>query len=181
MLNSKLTTFAPHCDMMTRLQCDVSPERQSALDVLTSGRVLLQKNKESNVTPCSSHLSTTASASSSAPKKKELAQIVVDGNSYKIVWSALLLAEILLSYIDVAIQFAPITKDVIAKTVEIITLFDSRSKQLVLGNTDHFCQEMSLPLMLVLVFRSSGHTVRCSFEKYRREASWQVSLCQRLI
>jgi len=117
------------------LQCDVPPERQTALDVLTSGRSLMQKKDNSNAT---SAVATSTSNSSngsvtSKSKKKDLVPIVVDGNSFKIVWSALFLVEVILSYLDIAIQFAPITKDIIAKTVEILTLFDSRSKQLVLG------------------------------------------------
>lgn len=114
------------------LQCDVSPERQAALDVLTSGRSMMQKKDIKSMTTASSGSGSSGSVATKT-KKKELTAIVVDGNSFKIVWSALFLVEIILSYLDIASQFAPITKDIIAKTVEIVTLFDSRSKQLVLG------------------------------------------------
>jgi vacuolar protein sorting-associated protein 54 len=113
------------------LQCDVSPDRQAALDVLTSGRSLMKKQNTTVTAAAASGSGSSAGAFKS--KKKELVPIVVDGNSFKIVWSVLFLVEVVLSYLDVAIQFAPVTKDIIAKTVEIVTLFDSRSKQLVLG------------------------------------------------
>ena len=110
------------------IQCDVSPERQAVVDVLTSGRSTIVKKELAPETT-----SVNGAAVGAKSKKKELVPVMVNGNAYKIVWSALYLVEIVMSYLDVAVQFAPITKEVISKTVDIVNLFDSRSKQLVLG------------------------------------------------
>lgn len=67
------------------------------------------------------------------PKNKDLKPAKVDGVEFKVVWSALLLTETALTYLEVAFFFSPITKDVINKIVELFRLFNSRTKQLVLG------------------------------------------------
>ena len=45
----------------------------------------------------------------------------------------MLLVEISLSYLEVSITFPAVTTDIIAKVVELLRLFDTRTKQLVLG------------------------------------------------
>ena len=75
----------------------------------------------------------SSSASASATKKKEVKPVTVDGSSFKVVWSSLLLTEVVLGYLEISFSFAPVTTDVIMKSVELLKLFDSRTKQLVLG------------------------------------------------
>ena len=149
------------------VQCDVSRDRQVALDRLTSGRLFLRSsssasgNGAGNSSSGAAHgrgrggaepldhsngantvltrdtsqgpTSMTPTAGPVSKKSAEPASIAVDGVEFKVVWSALLLVEIILTYLDVAVQFPLITKEVISKTVEVTSLFDSRSKQLVLG------------------------------------------------
>jgi vacuolar protein sorting-associated protein 54 len=52
---------------------------------------------------------------------------------YKVVWSVMLLTETILTYLEVAFNFSPVTADVINKIVELLRLFNSRTRQLVLG------------------------------------------------
>jgi vacuolar protein sorting-associated protein 54 len=123
------------------VQCDVSPERQSSLDRLTKGRSFLPKSKQNGI---ENNLSTNGSDTPSSiadpeplsggpKKKKDLIPVVIDGIEYKVVWSALFLCEIMLTYLEIAILFPPMTKEVMSKTVDICALFDTRSRQLVLG------------------------------------------------
>lgn len=120
------------------VQCDVSSERQSSLDRLTKGRAFLPKvktNGTESIVPNGTANPTSNSVidSSNSSKKKDLVPIVIDGVDYKVVWSALFLCEIILTYLEIAILFPPITREVISKTVDICALFDTRSRQLVLG------------------------------------------------
>lgn len=72
-------------------------------------------------------------SANSASKKKELSSAVVDGVSFKVVFSALYLVDVLFSYLEIAFSFPSITTEVITKMSEILTLFDTRARQLVLG------------------------------------------------
>ena len=93
------------------IQCDVSDERQVDIDKLASGKAFLQptlrsgskKNEEATVVlgvPVSSSAAavTTTAVSAVVPKKKETRPAKVDGNVYKICWSALYVHEIALKY-----------------------------------------------------------------------------------
>lgn len=137
------------------IQCDVSSERQAELDRLVSGKSYIARQQpqqgtstsaSSSSSSSSNNTSTSASnsslqqpaAASSAAvppgeKKKEAHPVVIDGHSFNVVWSVLLLAEISMTYLDVAASFPSITTEVIVKSVELVRLFDTRSRQLVLG------------------------------------------------
>jgi vacuolar protein sorting-associated protein 54 len=123
------------------VQCDVSPERQSSLDRLTKGRSFLPKaklngiehNLPTNGSETPSSIADSEPSAASAKKKKDLTPVLIDGMEYKVVWSALLLCEIILTYLEIAILFPLMTKEVMSKTVDICALFDTRSRQLVLG------------------------------------------------
>jgi vacuolar protein sorting-associated protein 54 len=125
------------------IQCDVSQERQSALDRLTKGRSFLPKNKSNGVdspsriiipeTPAVSNTEPPDQSAASQKKKKDLIPALIDGVEYKVVWSALFLCEIMLTYLEIAIEFPALTKEILSKTVDICSLFDTRSRQLVLG------------------------------------------------
>ena len=71
--------------------------------------------------------------SKTSNKKKEAKPAVVEGTSYRVVWSAMLLVEITLNYLEVSTNFPAVTTDIISKIVELFKLFDVRTKQLVLG------------------------------------------------
>ena len=71
--------------------------------------------------------------SKTSSKKKEAKPAVVEGTPYRVVWSAMLLVEITLNYLEVSTNFPAVTTDIISKIVELFKLFDVRTKQLVLG------------------------------------------------
>lgn len=123
-------------------QVDVTPERQREIDKLTSGRSFLSSaSSASDLSPLSSSSSSSSAASplsdystaSGSGKKKEARQVCVDSTGYKVVWSALLLAETTITYLNVAVSFSPVTTEVITKIVDLIKLFNVRTNQLVLG------------------------------------------------
>lgn len=136
------------------IQCDVTPDRQAEVDRLVSGRTFLQQSKlfsgsshastnghsansnsqVSEVTPIATTTSTTIDGSLSAvSKKKETRPVLIDNSSFNVVWSVLLLAEIAMTYLDIACNFSQVTLDIISQTVELIRLFDTRTRQLVLS------------------------------------------------
>jgi len=66
-------------------------------------------------------------------KEKEVRAAVIESVEYRVVWSVMLLSEIIFIYLDIAFNFSPVTTDVINKIVEVLRLFNTRTKQLVLG------------------------------------------------
>uniref|UniRef100_A0A7S3M365 Vacuolar protein sorting-associated protein 54 C-terminal domain-containing protein n=1 Tax=Spumella elongata TaxID=89044 RepID=A0A7S3M365_9STRA len=126
------------------VQCDVSAERQVQIDRLSSGKAFLPQAlhaQGASVTKSTSNasMSTNPAASAGATEVKKLAKdkesrpVTVDHVPFKVVWSVMLLVEVIQTYLDVALHFAPVTTDVINKSVEMLRLFDHRSRQLVLG------------------------------------------------
>lgn len=129
------------------LQCDVSPDRQKEIDRLVSGKAFLTfiqgsgsgiqqvARSESHSSQLSSPVGTDIAASilPGAEKKKEARPVVVEKREYRITWSVLLLVDILFVYLDIVYHFPPILAEVINKMVELVRLFNTRTKQLVLG------------------------------------------------
>lgn len=102
-------------------QCDVSFEKQKQIDKLVSGRSLIgsEQNDFGN-----------------GPKKstkKEVTPALVDGISFKVVYSAVYLTDLLLVYLEIAASLPSITTDAITKTGELLALFNTRVRQLILG------------------------------------------------
>ncbi|KAJ1428222.1 Vps54-like protein-domain-containing protein [Ochromonadaceae sp. CCMP2298] len=126
-------------------QCDVSGERQAQVDRLSSG--LSSARVDLSASASTGHSLSAMGGGAGAggtggggggvgvavKRTKETRPAVVDGVEFKVVWSALLLTEILLTYLEVALHFSPVTPDVIAKIVELFRLFNARTRQLVLG------------------------------------------------
>lgn len=143
------------------VQCDVVAERQREIDRLASGKAfLISSNGGSGgggTTSSSSGSGSSSSGSGAAnangagamsstldaengsgsgsgkKKEKDSRPAMVEGAEYRVVWSVLLLVEIILSYLDIAFHFPPVTPEVIAKIVDQVRLFNLRTKQLVLG------------------------------------------------
>lgn len=55
------------------------------------------------------------------------------GVEYKVIWSVLVLVDILTSYLETALAYSPITNEAISKAVNVINIFDAKARQLVLG------------------------------------------------
>ena len=136
------------------VQCDVSLERQKELDRLTSGKAFLPKNNNINNNPINHNHNNDLESSGTSDisenedhpnnsnldnqthgitKKKEPTSARVDATSFRVVWSVMFVIEIIMIFLDITVNFSPVTTDIISKTVEILRLFDSRTKQLVLG------------------------------------------------
>lgn len=114
-------------------QCDVSSERQLEIDRLSAGKASLQQQTEIDVVSDRRNNNGQSGDITAVGKKKDCKPALVDGAPFKVVWSVMLLTEIILNYLNISVSFAPVTTDVIGKTVELLKLFDHRTKQLVLG------------------------------------------------
>nr|CCA15314.1 vacuolar protein sortingassociated protein putative [Albugo laibachii Nc14] len=98
---------------------EISIARHKALEDLSSGRgapATLWEDREFN-------------GETSAPLKA----ISICGKTFKVVWSVLLMLEIVMNYMSCAANFPVLATDVSQRCVEIFRLFNSRTTQLVLG------------------------------------------------
>jgi vacuolar protein sorting-associated protein 54 len=125
--------LANNLDNEKWVQCDVSAERQHAINTLASGRAFLPNGQTSPSNGYHKQQSGKDNETTDSNKKQDITGVIVDGVEFKVAWSALYVVEILLAYLHIAIHFAPVTGDILSKTVEIIKFFDTRTKQLVLG------------------------------------------------
>ena len=169
-------------------QCDVPLERQLSVDKLVSGRSFLSsrtKEEEEGKKPSLSPVTALPQVASTdslngeeaaksvalkGSKKKELTPVIIEGTSYRIVYSMLFLLDLLLSYLEMASCFSSsilstTASDVITRLIEILSLFDTRTKQLVLGaqaiqtsarlksiSAKHLClTAQSLSLLVILL------------------------------
>lgn len=106
-------------------QCDVPEPKQKIIDKLVTGRTFLaDKPLNGRHTETEEHRKAG---------KKEISPALVDGAAFRVVYSAVYLVDLILMYLEIAVSFPSITTDAIAKTGELLSLFDSRVKQLVLG------------------------------------------------
>ena len=99
------------------IQCDVSSERQDVLTRLCQGR---------SVAPQSSSFLPVALETKSHEAE-------VEGTRYKVVWSCLLLLEMVINDIGAATYFSSLSSNLVAKVGELLRLFNSRTTHLVLG------------------------------------------------
>ncbi|CAI5745519.1 unnamed protein product [Peronospora destructor] len=98
---------------------EISEARHKSLDDLSSGRgvaLLLSDDREL--------------ADETAPPRK---MVSVCGKSFRVVWSVLLMLEIVMNYMSCAANFPVLATDVLLRSIEIFRLFNSRTTQLVLG------------------------------------------------
>lgn len=109
------------------VQTDVAPERQLDIDRLVSGRSFIT----------SKATDTPTSGTPGVDKRRDCRPVTVDGTPYRVVWSCLLLCEQIIGYLDISsvlvcISAESVAKDTIPKMVELLRLFDSRTRLLVL-------------------------------------------------
>lgn len=98
---------------------EISVGRHKSLEDLSSGRgVSLTLSDDREVT-----------GDTAAPFKA----IAVCGKTFRIVWSVLLMLEIVMNYMSCAANFPVLATDVLQRSIEIFRLFNSRTTQLVLG------------------------------------------------
>ncbi|OWZ08642.1 Vacuolar protein sorting-associated protein [Phytophthora megakarya] len=98
---------------------ETSEARHKSLDDLSSGRgvaLLLSDDREI--------------AGETAPPRK---MVSICGKSFRVVWSVLLMLEIVMNYMSCAANFPVLATDVLQRCIEIFRLFNSRTTQLVLG------------------------------------------------
>ncbi|EEY69433.1 vacuolar protein sorting-associated protein, putative [Phytophthora infestans T30-4] len=98
---------------------EISETRHKSLDDLSSGRgvaLLLSEDREI--------------AGETAPPRK---MVSICGKSFRVVWSVLLMLEIVMNYMSCAANFPVLATDVLQRSIEIFRLFNSRTTQLVLG------------------------------------------------
>ncbi|CAM9093662.1 unnamed protein product, partial [Phaeothamnion confervicola] len=72
-------------------------------------------------------------AVSAAPSRERKKEATADGQSYKVVWSALVLVEMVTGFLQFAAHFPAIATDVLSRVAELLRLYNSRTTQLVLG------------------------------------------------
>lgn len=121
---SNMSALAAALDSERWVQCEVSVERQDALNRLCSGRSLLSPRK-------GSMLEITTTGDPGVVQKQQ--EIEAEGTRYKVVWSCLLLVEMVLNDIATAAHFSSLASSLVGKISELLRLFNSRTTQLVLG------------------------------------------------
>lgn len=98
-------------------QWEVKVERQAAISRLCHGRSLV--------------IASESEGGDDGGEKTP--QVEVEGTQYKVVWSCLLVVEMIINDITAATHFPTLTANVVAKVAELLRLFNSRSTHLVLG------------------------------------------------
>ncbi|GAX13304.1 hypothetical protein FisN_17Hh245 [Fistulifera solaris] len=119
---SNMSALAAALDSEKWTQCEVSSERQEAITRLCTGRSVVTTPKKSN------SFSTIAN---DAPTKNP--EVEVEGKNYKVVWSCLLLVEMITINIAAATHFSSLSSGIVGKVAELLRLFNSRTTHLVLG------------------------------------------------
>lgn len=106
----------------------VSAERQAALNRLCSGRAAFTSRSTNQRS-----MDSISSPSAAASGRDKMADAEVEGNRYKVVWSCLLLLEMVMDDVACAAHFQTLATNVVGKVAELFRLFNTRSTQLVLG------------------------------------------------
>lgn len=147
---NNMTALVAALDCEKWTQCDVSAERQASLTRLCAGRAVLSTASLSSKRLSSSmtsdifdHLSSVDIKSNNASsavittvssrRDASSSEAEVEGTKYKVVWSCLLLVEMVLSDVSCAAHFQTLATNMISKVVELLRLFNTRTSQLVLG------------------------------------------------
>lgn len=120
------------------MHCDVSSERQNDIDRLVSGKAFITTSSISSTDTILSRNASSNNINSStgdlnSANKKEARPAKIDEYNYNVTWSVLFLTEIILTYLDISLSFQLIASELISKIIELIRLFDHRTRQLVLG------------------------------------------------
>jgi len=121
---SNMSALVAALDSERWSQCEVSYERQAALTRLCTGLASVStplRNFQQN-----------GDADQKGKEKRPIA--VVEGVNYKVVWSCLLLVEMIMTNLSAAAYFQQsLATNAVAKVVEAMRLFNARATNLVLG------------------------------------------------
>lgn len=118
---SHMTTLAACLDSEKWVQCLVSAERQYAIDNLC-GKGTSRKNN-----------SIDTQVADEKRVQKNLNEAIIGERKYKVVWSCLLLTDLIISDIEYASFFENLSLSIAKKITELLRLFNARTKQMVLG------------------------------------------------
>lgn len=116
---SNMSSLAAALDSERWVQCEVSAGRQIALSRLCSGLSIIS-------TPAKDAIEVDGLL-------QKHPDMEVEGTRYKVVWSCLLLVEMVLNNIATAAHFPNLASSSVSKVSELLRLFNSRTTQLVLG------------------------------------------------
>lgn len=106
----------------------MSAERQAALNRLCSGRAAFTSRNTNT-----RNIDNIASPNASGNGRDKMTDAEVEGNRYKVVWSCLLLLEMVMDDVACAAHFQTLATNVVGKVAELFRFFNTRSTQLVLG------------------------------------------------
>ena len=121
-----MSALAAALDSERWVQCEVSVERQEAMTRLCSGRTILSPMQLAA-------LNGGKAGGGDAGVVKKSQEIEAEGTRYKVVWSCLLLVEMILNNIATASHFSSLSSSLVGKISDLLRLFNSRTTQLVLG------------------------------------------------
>jgi vacuolar protein sorting-associated protein 54 len=121
---SNMSSLAAALDSERWVQCEVSVGRHDAVTRLCSGL---------SMTAIPLMKRTTTSSGETDGQISKHPELEVEGTRYKVVWSCLLLIEMILGNIATAAHFQSIATNNVSKVSELLRLFNSRTTQLVLG------------------------------------------------
>lgn len=114
-------------------QLDVTPDRQKGLDRLATGYVSKKDEANGKAAETASPETPAPSKKQSAAKaKRELRGATVDGKSFKVVWSAVLLLDMVAAKLTVVPSLPAVAPDVVQRILDLLRFFESRARQLVL-------------------------------------------------
>lgn len=120
---SHMSSLAAALESEKWVQCEISAERQESLTRLCSGLTVLSSMKGTSVVDTTVESATV----------KKCQEIEVEGTRYKVVWSCMLLVNMVLTDIATATHFSSLSSNIVGKISDLMRLFNSRTTQLVLG------------------------------------------------
>jgi len=127
------TSLAAALDSEKWTQADVSSERQAAIDRLASGQAFMVQTAGAGGGAAAGGGGVGGGGVVAARKGPKSADVAaVEGSRFKVVWSCLLLVEMVGSLLETAAHFPLLATDVLTRVVELLQLFNSRATQLVL-------------------------------------------------
>jgi vacuolar protein sorting-associated protein 54 len=126
---SNMSSLAAALDSERWIQCEVSTSRQDAITRLCTGLSIINSTTKT--------ISTTSTSGSTNNETDvqilKYPELEIEGTKYKVVWSCLLLIEMVLANIATALHFQSIATNNVNKISELFRLFNTRTTQLVLG------------------------------------------------